>query len=51
MHSPAIIFGNSHWRHQWRHALDLDGRFEGSSHIFSGVLGPIQSVPRAEYRV
>ena len=30
------------------HAQDLDGRFEGSSHIFSGILGLLQSVQRAE---
>ena len=43
--SPAIIFDSNHWGH----AQDLDGQQEGNSHIFSGVLGPIQSVQRAEY--
>ena len=33
------------------YAQDLDDPHEGSSHIFSGVLGPIQSVQRAEYWV
>ena len=45
VHSPAIIFDS----HHWGHAQDLDDPHEGSSHIFSGVLGPIQSVQRAEY--
>ena len=45
VHSPAIIFDSNHWGH----APDLDDPNEGSSHIFSGVLGPIQSVQRAEY--
>ena len=36
VHSPAIIFDN----HHWGHAQDLDDPNEGSSHIFSGVLGP-----------
>ena len=45
VHSPAIIFDSNHWGH----AQDLDDPNEGSSHIFSGVLGPIQSVQRAEY--
>ena len=45
VHSPAIIFDSNHWGH----AQDLDDPHEGSSHIFSGVLGPIQSVQRAEY--
>ena len=45
VHSQAIIFDN----HHWCHAQDLDDPHEGSSHIFSGVLGPIQSVQRAEY--
>ena len=31
------------------HAQDLDDPHEGSSHIFSGIPGPIQSVQRAEY--
>ena len=31
------------------HVQDLDGPHEGSSHIFSGVPGSIQSVQRAEY--
>ena len=31
------------------HAHDLDAPHEGSSHIFSGIPGPIQSVQRAEY--
>ena len=44
-HSPAIIFDSNHWSY----AQDLDGQQEGSSHIFSGVLGPVQSVRRAEY--
>ena len=44
VHSPAIIFDSSHCGH----AQDLDGQQGGSSHIFSGVLGPIQSVQRAE---
>ena len=41
----AIIFDSNHWGH----AQDLDDPHEGSSHIFSGVLGPIQSVQRAGY--
>ena len=45
VHSPAIIFDGRHWGH----AQDLDDPQEGSTHIFSGVLGPIQSVQRAEY--
>ena len=45
VHSPAIIFDG----HHWGHAQDLDDPHEGSSHIFSGVLGPVQSVQRAEY--
>ena len=43
--SPAIIFDSCHWGH----AHDLDAPHEGSSHIFSGIPGPIQSVQRAEY--
>ena len=45
VHSPVIIFDSRHSGH----AQDLDDPHEGSSHIFSGVLGPIQSVQRAEY--
>ena len=45
VHSPAIIFDS----HHWGHAQDLADSHEGSSHVFSGVLGPIQSVQRAEY--
>ena len=45
VHSLAIIFDSTHWGH----AQDLDGQQEGSSHIFSGILGPLQSVQRAEY--
>ena len=45
VHSPAIIFDSSYWGH----AQDLDAPHEGSSHIFSGIPGPIQSVQRAEY--
>ena len=45
VHSPAIIFDSNHWGY----AQDLDDPHEGSSHIFSGVLGLIQSVQRAEY--
>ena len=45
VHSPAIIFDSNHWGC----AQDPDDPQEGSSHIFSGVLGPIQSVQRAEY--
>ena len=45
VHSPAIIFDS----HHWGHAKDLDDPHEGSSHIFSGIPGPIQSVQRAEY--
>ena len=45
VHSPSFIFDN----HHWGHAKDLDDPSEGSSHIFSGVRGPIQSVQRAEY--
>ena len=45
VHSQAIIFDN----HHWGHAQDLDDPNEGSSHIFSGVLGPIESAQRAEY--
>ena len=47
VHSPAVIF----YGNQWGHAQDLHGRFEGSSHIFSGTIGPLQSVQRAEYWV
>ena len=45
VHSPVIIFDS----HHWGHAQDLAGPHEGSSHIFSGIPGPIQSVQRAEY--
>ena len=45
VHSPTIIFDSNHWGY----AQDLDDPQEGSSHIFSVVLGPIQSVQRAEY--
>ena len=45
VHSPAIIFGCN----QWRHAQDLDGRYEGSSHVFAGITSPLQSVQRVEY--
>ena len=45
VHSPSFIFDS----HHWGHAQDLDDPHEGSSHIFSGVPGPIQSVQRAEY--
>ena len=45
VHSPVIIFDS----HHWGHAQDLDVPHEGSSHIFSGIPGPIQSVQRAEY--
>ena len=45
IHSPAIVFDSSYWGH----AQDLDDLHEGSSHIFSGIPGPIQSVQRAEY--
>ena len=45
VHSPAIIFDSNHWCY----AQDLDDSHEGSSHIFSGVLGPLQSVQRVEY--
>ena len=45
MHSPAIVFDSNHWGY----AQDLDDPDEGSSHIFSGIPGPIQSVQRAEY--
>ena len=44
VHSPAIIFDSCHWGY----AQDLDDPHEGSSHFFV-VLGPIQSVQRAEY--
>ena len=46
VHSPAIIFDCNHWGY----VQDLDGQQDGSSHIFSGILGPVQSVQRAEYR-
>ena len=26
------------------HAQDVDGRFEGGSHTFSGILGPLQAM-------
>ena len=45
VHSLAIIFDSKHWGN----AQDLDDPHEGSSHIFLGVLGPVQSVQRAEY--
>ena len=45
VHSPAIIFDGNHWSY----AQGLDGQQEGSSHIFSGIFGPVQSVQRAEY--
>ncbi len=47
VHSPAIIFDSN--SNHWGHAQDLGDPHEGSSHIFSGVLGPIQSVQRVEY--
>ena len=47
MHSPAFILDCN----QWRHAQDLDGRCEGSSHIFAGITSPLQSVQRAEHCV
>ena len=31
-HSPAFVFDSD----RWGHGQDLDGRFEGSSHTFSG---------------
>ena len=40
VHSPAIIFDS----HHWGHAQDLDDPHEGSSYIFSGIPGPIQSI-------
>ena len=33
----------------WSYAQDLGGQQDGGSHIFSGILGPVQSVQRAEY--
>ena len=45
IHSPAIVFDSSYWGH----AQDLDDPHDCSSHIFSGIPGPIQSVQRAEY--
>ena len=45
IHYPAFVFDS----HAWGHAQDLDDPHEGSSHIFSGIPGPIQSVQRAEY--
>ena len=44
-HSPAIIFDSD----RWGHAQDLDGRFEGSSQVFSETLGPVQCVQTEEY--
>ena len=32
-----------------RHAQDLDGNFEGSSHIFAGMAGPLQTVQSVKY--
>ena len=45
IHSPAIVFDS----HYWGHAQDLNDPHVGSSHIFSGIPGPNQSVQRAEY--
>ena len=45
VHSPAFIFDGN----QWGHAQDLDGRLEGSFHIFSGIIRAAQPVQRAEY--
>ena len=44
-HAPAFFFDG----YGWGHAQDLDGRFDGSSHIFTSITGPLQSVQRAEY--
>ena len=44
VHSLAIVFD----RNYRGHAQDLDDPHEGS-YISSGILGPIQSVQRAEY--
>ena len=33
-HFPACVFDSN----QWRHAQDLDGKIDGSSHIFAGPL-------------
>ena len=35
--------------HHWGHVQDFDDPHEGSSHIFSGIPRPIQSVQRAEF--
>ena len=40
---PATIFDGN----RWGHAQGLDGRFAGRSHIFSRILGPLQSEQRA----
>ena len=42
-HVPAEIFDNN----RWGHGQDLDGQFDGCSHIFAGVTGPMQTVHRA----
>ena len=44
-HFPANVFDNN----RWGHAQDLDVNFEGSSHIFASVAGPLQTVQRAEH--
>ena len=38
--SSSLIYDNL----RWRHAHDLDGNFEGCSHILAGVTGPLQTV-------
>ena len=45
VHSSAFIFDSN----RWGHVQNLDGRFEGGSHIFSGIIGLLQSVQRCEY--
>ena len=45
VHSPAIIFDSNHWGHV--QDLDDSHEHEGSSHIFSGVLGPNSVCPKS----
>ena len=46
-HAPAFFFDN----HEWEHAQDLDGQFNGISRIFSSTSGPLQTVQKTKYSV
>ena len=37
--------------HEWEHAQDLDGQFNGISRIFSSTSGPLQTVQKTKYSV